>query len=362
MSKTRSAPSSRSRRCAGWSSCRATVVISASTGRVPEWLATTRAPPVAGHVLQALRLDPEPLLEQRPQDRQQDVVGEVGVEAELVGLVLAGQPAAQELQPLGELVLPAGRGGGRDVGLVVVGTQRDDAGLRHRAPPAVRAPGARAAAGRRRRRRCRRPARGPTGRRTVADSDQPGGHHRGHRAGVVGQRGLRRVAGGVAELLAQHRGVHDAAEVEEAHLLRRVVDEPEAAGQPADRAERRRGDRQLDAAEPADRLRQQQGALAADVHRADEVAGGRAGEHRQGVVLVQELHAGVVAERGGHDRHAEEAGEHRVDPRTDEVGEPQRRDVDVGTAPGEGAHVALDVEAVLGEPARGDARGPASSR
>ena len=44
----RSAPSIRRWRFAGCSSCRATAVISESSGRVPEWLATTSAPPSAG--------------------------------------------------------------------------------------------------------------------------------------------------------------------------------------------------------------------------------------------------------------------------------------------------------------------------
>ena len=107
--------------------------------------------PAAGarHVLQAEGLDPEPLLVERPQDRQQEVVGQVGVEAELVGLVLPGDAAAQEVHGVGELVLPAGRRRRRDEGLVVVGPQRDDAGLRHPAPPADRAPGARGSAARR---------------------------------------------------------------------------------------------------------------------------------------------------------------------------------------------------------------------
>ena len=78
-------------------------------------------PALGRDVLHALALHPEPAVEQRPQQREQDVVGQVGVEAELVGLVLAGQAPAEELQAAGELLLPAGRGHRRDVGLVVVG-------------------------------------------------------------------------------------------------------------------------------------------------------------------------------------------------------------------------------------------------
>ncbi len=57
-------------------------------------------------VLQAARLDPEVVLVQRPQRRQQHVLGELGVEAELVDLDVAGQPAADERERGGHLALP----------------------------------------------------------------------------------------------------------------------------------------------------------------------------------------------------------------------------------------------------------------
>ena len=57
-------------------------------------------------VLHAARLDPEPLLGDRPQAGQQQPLGDLGVEAVLVDLVVAAQPAAQERQELGELGLP----------------------------------------------------------------------------------------------------------------------------------------------------------------------------------------------------------------------------------------------------------------
>ena len=61
------------------------------------------------HVVQAGGLDPEPRPVERPQQRENDVVGEVGVEAELVDVVVAGQPAAQEGERVGERRLPFGR-------------------------------------------------------------------------------------------------------------------------------------------------------------------------------------------------------------------------------------------------------------
>ena len=48
VAEDESAPSSRMWRWAGWSSSSASASISASSGRVPEWLATTRAPPSSG--------------------------------------------------------------------------------------------------------------------------------------------------------------------------------------------------------------------------------------------------------------------------------------------------------------------------
>ena len=77
---------------------------------VPEWLATSSAPPVVRDVLHAESLDPEPLLVQQPQRRQTDVVGEVRVVAEVVDLVLAGQPPAEERQRSGQAPPPAGLG------------------------------------------------------------------------------------------------------------------------------------------------------------------------------------------------------------------------------------------------------------
>ena len=61
---------------------------------------------LGGEVLDAAHLDPEPLLGERPQRGQQQPLGDLGVEAVLVDLVVAGQPAAQERQELGELRLP----------------------------------------------------------------------------------------------------------------------------------------------------------------------------------------------------------------------------------------------------------------
>ena len=66
------------------------------------------------------------------------------------------------------------------------------------------------------------------------------------------------------------------------------------------------------------------------------------------VVLVQELQPGVVPEDGGDHREPEVLGQRGRDGRADGVGGAQHRDRDVGTAAGEAADVALDLQHVLG--------------
>ena len=66
--------------------------------------------PVIGNVLQAAHLDPEPLVVERPEGRGEHVVGQVGVEAEVIDLVFTGDAATQERQRPSELALPLGLG------------------------------------------------------------------------------------------------------------------------------------------------------------------------------------------------------------------------------------------------------------
>ena len=79
----------------------------------------------------------------------------------------------------------------------------------------------------------------------------------------------------------------------------------------------------------------------------------RAFEHGEGVFLVQQLQAGVVAQDGGDDREREVARDHRVDPRADQAGEAQHGGGDVRPPPGEAAQVALDLGGVAGVPGGG---------
>ena len=58
-------------------------------------------------VVQPAGLDAEPLVVERAQRRQEHVVREVAVEAELIDLVITGDASAQERQAAGELALPA---------------------------------------------------------------------------------------------------------------------------------------------------------------------------------------------------------------------------------------------------------------
>jgi hypothetical protein len=58
---------------------------------------------LAGYVLDAADLDPEPRLVQRAQQRQVDVLGEVLVETELVDGVVPGEAPTDEGQDVGDL-------------------------------------------------------------------------------------------------------------------------------------------------------------------------------------------------------------------------------------------------------------------
>ena len=82
------------------------IVIRPSTGRVPEWLDDDQRAALGREVLEAAGLDPEPLLGERPERGQQQPLGDLGVEAVLVDLVVAGEPTAQEGQEPRELGLP----------------------------------------------------------------------------------------------------------------------------------------------------------------------------------------------------------------------------------------------------------------
>jgi hypothetical protein len=81
----------------------------------------------------------------------------------------------------------------------------------------------------------------------------------------------------------------------------------------------------------------------------------------QPVVLVHELQPGVEPQHGGQRRQPEVVGHRGAYPGADEVGQPQRDHLDVRAAPGEPAHVALDLDGVLAQPARGITLGPVSS-
>ena len=61
---------------------------------------------VGRDVLDPVYVDPEPLLGKRSQRRQQETIGDLVVEAELVDLVVAGDAPAQEGQQPGELAIP----------------------------------------------------------------------------------------------------------------------------------------------------------------------------------------------------------------------------------------------------------------
>ena len=72
-------------------------------------------------------------------------------------------------------------------------------------------------------------------------------------------------------------------------------------------------------------------------------------EHPVEVALVEELHARVEAEHRGDDGQTEVRRHRADDVGADDVGQPQHGHAHVGPAPGEPAHVALDLGGVLAE-------------
>jgi hypothetical protein len=118
--KTRSAPSIRRWRCAGWWSSSASAVITASIGIVPEWFGHDQRAADVRHVVQAAGLDRNHFSYSGRSGGSSTCSVRSGVEAEVVDLVVAGEPAAQEGQPAGELALAGGRrpagGSGRRAG------------------------------------------------------------------------------------------------------------------------------------------------------------------------------------------------------------------------------------------------------
>ena len=223
---------------------------------------------------QAGRLDPEPLLVQRAERRGQHVQREVPVEAELVDLVVAGDPAAQERQAAGDPALPVRpRGSSAGVAAAGVGSgpRAGAAARRRRAAGSTRAsPIAAPPTARRRRGRAGpRPGCAPSARRTAAGCTRVGAA-RGWPDHVVERRhGV--VPRGVAELGAQPGRVHHPAELQEPQLLAGEVEQAGPAYRPADDLPPAARHRDRHPPGPAHHLGQQQHPGAADVHRAGPV-------------------------------------------------------------------------------------------
>ena len=181
-----------------------TIVISPSTGTVPEWLDTTSAPPSAG-MFSAPRTSTRNHFSRERADRgEQEPLGDLGVEAVLVDLEVAGHPAAQERQELGEPLLPAvaeDLRGGRGQRLQPV-ADRDAAG-RARGPGrlgAVAGASAAGSVGGRRRRRARRAGSSAGSARRRRRRRSSGG------VGGLGRRSRRRPSCGAAAGPARRAG------------------------------------------------------------------------------------------------------------------------------------------------------------
>ena len=108
---TRSAPSIRRNRWLGVSSCTAVAVITPSSAHsAPAWLADDQRAGIGRQVVHADAPRCGTSAVQLPRGRQHGGLREVGVEAELVHLVVAGDAAAQEGQPGGGPALPVAAG------------------------------------------------------------------------------------------------------------------------------------------------------------------------------------------------------------------------------------------------------------
>ena len=149
------------------------IVIRPSIGSVPEWLETTRAPPSAGRLSTPRTSIRNHFSRERPQRGEQQPLGDLGVEAVLVDLVVAGQPAPQERQEPGELRLP------------VVAEDLGGARLERGQPLAGRDAGERRAV-----------ARSCVGRRTSVDGDLGGRRRRRRPVFGAGLAGAGRPAAG----------------------------------------------------------------------------------------------------------------------------------------------------------------------
>ena len=228
------------------------------------------------------------LLVQRAQRGQQDVVGQLGVEAELVDLVVAGDPPPQERQRLGDLARPSRRASRSSVAAPGSGSSAGDgpgeparrvrtARRRRRArePAWSRRPAVRGfAAARRRRSGSPAPRRGsahrcsppppPSARRqrTLDRFDPLGREQRGpsRAADEVVERADACVnAGSKPELLAHPGGVdaRGRRSGSAAAPARSRPAGPAARRPPTDGHQRRRAAAAIGSPGPADRLRQQ---------------------------------------------------------------------------------------------------------
>ena len=268
---------------------RASWVISASSAIVPEWLATTSAPPLAGTFSMPRTSTRNQRWYSGRSARHQDLVGQLGVEAELVDLVVAGEPAAQERQQRRRPCGPTSVRRRRPLASAVAALRRsldglgstrlgrrdsagDSAARRALLARGSAIVGPRSRPGDRARpTRCALDAPSTRSTRPRHQRVEPRAA-RSRRTWPIGAE-LRREA----ELAAQPGGVDAAAVGEEAQLLRREVDQPrppDQAARPSDTSGA--GSRRIGCRRGAIGLRQQQDAVAGDVERARVVLHGRA--------------------------------------------------------------------------------------
>src|SRR5205085_214244 len=137
----------------------------------------------------------------------------------------------------------------------------------------------------------------------LGSGDRLAGQHAADATQEVLERHRGR-AGDHAELADQPAGVHHPAVYEQVELV-----EAEVRTTPAERGQRRFGDRYPDPPGPPYRLGQRDDAGPGDVEGARVVLGDRPVHDLQRVVDVDELQPRIPAEHGRHDRPGEVPGE-----------------------------------------------------
>ena len=111
--------------------------------------------------------------------------------------------------------------------------------------------------------------------------------------------------------------------------------------------------RKADAAGQASGLLHRDDAVAGHVHDADRRPDSGEQQTPESVILVDQLQPGVKPQRDRDHWQAQVVREAGAQPRTDDIGQPQHGDLDVGAATRESPDIALDLNRVLAKTGAG---------